>query len=334
MRGWLEFRLPVRPVCGSLPCPEELSLQVQVLLLCELRGSHADVLHVSDEVSLREACVVHGTGVPKDKVTGVHVDLDHLAAALLEPLDVLLLEDEEVTEVLLLWGLVLVVVLLAGLLEELVEELAGALHDDEATVIGAVGLVVQETLNTLHALTLGRLVTVGPRGPGKVLLARQCDVLAVERHGELLGPPELLEDIDHLRLCAGFPDVLLVVGCVSEIHATLEGHGKVVRSPCGFIVGIEAKAERLQPLDLLLTVVSCTLGGDNALYNGDTGLVELIAPVAVLLGCIVLDEIDARIGDWLSVRRHRYFCDVVVCRELVVGREGLLFVCLGVSCLE
>jgi len=330
----LECCSPVRPVGSALPCPEELSLQVQILLLGELGGGHADVLHVSDEVSLREACVVHGARVPKDKVTGLEVDLDHFTATLLEPLDVFLLKDEEVAEVLLLWGLVLVVVLLAGLLEELVEELAGALHDDEATVLRAVGLVVQETLNTLHALALGRLVTVGPRGPSKVLLARQSDVLAVEGDGELLGLPELLEDIDHLGLCAGFPDVLLVVGSIAEVHATLEGHGKVVRSPGGFIVGIKAKAERLQPVDLLLAVVSGALGSDHAFYDGDTSLVELVTPVAVLLGGVVLDKVNARIGDRLSVRRHRYGSVGLMCWIMDVGTEGLLFVCFGMSCLE
>jgi hypothetical protein len=40
----------------------------------------------------------------------------------------------------------------------------------------------------------------------------------------------------------------------------------------------------------------------------------------------VLDEIDARVGDWLSVRRHRCCSVDVVCWVLVVGRERLLFV--------
>jgi len=79
---------------------------------------------MSDEISLREACVVHGTGVPEDQITRLKVDFDHLAAALLEPLHIFLLEDEQITEVLLLRRLILVVVLLAGLGKELVEELA------------------------------------------------------------------------------------------------------------------------------------------------------------------------------------------------------------------
>ena len=228
---------------SALPCLEQLGLQVHVFLLRELPGSHADVLHMSDEVSLGEACVVHGTRVPQDKVTRLKVDLDHLAAALLEPLDVFLLEDEEIAEVLLLWGLVLVVVLLASLLEELVEELARALHDDEAAVLGSVGLVVQETLDTLHALALGRLVAVGPGRPGKVLLARQRDILAIEGDDELIGLPELLEYINNFGLCASFPDVLLVVGSVAEVHATLERYGEVLLGPCGFVVGVKAKSE-------------------------------------------------------------------------------------------
>jgi hypothetical protein len=56
--------LPVRPVSGTLPGLEQLSLQVHILLLRELPRSHADILHVSDKVSFREAGVVHGARVP------------------------------------------------------------------------------------------------------------------------------------------------------------------------------------------------------------------------------------------------------------------------------
>jgi hypothetical protein len=52
----------------------------------------------------------------------------------------------------------------------------------------------------------------------------------------------------------------------------------------------------LQPFHLLLAVVGGTFGSDNALHNCNTSLVELVAPVTVLLGPIVLDEIDARVG--------------------------------------
>lgn len=70
--------------------------------------------------------------------------------------------------------------LLLLLAEELVKQLAAALHQDQTTVIGAIGLVVQQTLYALHALAFGRLIAVRPRAPCEVFLAWQSDVHAVK----------------------------------------------------------------------------------------------------------------------------------------------------------
>lgn len=56
--------IAMRPVRRTLPVIEQASLQVHVLLLRELAGSHADVLDMTNAISLREAGVVHCAGVP------------------------------------------------------------------------------------------------------------------------------------------------------------------------------------------------------------------------------------------------------------------------------
>lgn len=82
------------PMRSALPGLEEFRLQVHILLLRKLTRSHAHVLYMSDEVAFREASVMHRARVPQHKVAGLQVDLDHLATALLEPLHILLFEDE------------------------------------------------------------------------------------------------------------------------------------------------------------------------------------------------------------------------------------------------
>lgn len=52
--------------------------------------------------------------------------------------------------------------------------------------------------------------------------------------------------------------------------------------PGGFIILIEAKLEVLQPLDLLVTIVLCTLGADDILDHDASILMELITPVTVV----------------------------------------------------
>lgn len=150
---WLLLRranVAVRPVGGANVVLEAVLLGLERLLLGEDARRHADVLHVADLLALGEARVVDGARVPEHKVAGLHVDLDHLAPARLEPLEVLLAEQEEVHELELRRRRILVVSRLALVREELVEELGGALHQHQAAVLGAVGSVVEEALHGLH----------------------------------------------------------------------------------------------------------------------------------------------------------------------------------------
>lgn len=140
-------------------------------------------------------------------------------------------------------------------------------------------------------LTLRVLVAMGPRAPVEILAIRKRDVQAIEGAKQLFGSPELLKDLDNLRLCSGFPGHLLMSGGISVIHATLEADGKVISSPRLRVVFIEAEFEALEPSDLLVNVVLCTLRRDGTLDEDASVLVELVAPVAVDSVLVKLDQI-------------------------------------------
>lgn len=142
------------PVGGAHIVLKAVLLSLEGVRLGKLARRHADVLHVADLLALGELGVVHGARVPEHKVSRLHVDLDELAAALLEPLHVLLAKEEEVHELELRRRGVLVVEAFALLREELVKELGGALHQHQAAILGAVGCVVKETLHGLHSVGL------------------------------------------------------------------------------------------------------------------------------------------------------------------------------------
>lgn len=91
-----ENYLPVRPVGSSHEILEAVFLQFERFLSGEPARCHADILYMADLISLRETCIVHCTGIPEDKVAWLHVDLDQLTPTVLEPLDIFLVEEEEV----------------------------------------------------------------------------------------------------------------------------------------------------------------------------------------------------------------------------------------------
>jgi hypothetical protein len=67
--------------------------------------------------------------LPEHQVTRVKVHLLQRAPTVLEPLHILLLEDEEILKVLLLWRLILVGVLFPLFAEEIIEQLGKGLDD-------------------------------------------------------------------------------------------------------------------------------------------------------------------------------------------------------------
>ena len=65
----------------------------------------------------------------------------------------------------------------------------------------------------------------------------------------------------------------------------------MVGRPGGFVVLIEAEIEVLQPLYLLVDVVLSTFFADNILDDDASSAVELIPPVAILLGFVEINQI-------------------------------------------
>lgn len=120
-----------------------------------------------------------------------------------------------------------------------------------------------------------------------------------------------------------------MVGSVAKIHAALESHRKVVLGPSGFVIGVESEPEGLKPFDLFLTIISRTFRRDDAFHDSDSCSVELIAPVASLLGGIMLDEIYARVRlRVFSVRGH---VSLVLCVKSNFGNDAfeVLVKCLS-----
>jgi hypothetical protein len=95
-----------------------------------------------------------GETIPEHQVTRIKVHFLQRAPTVLEPLNIIFLEDKKILEVLFLRRLILAVVLLSLPAKELVMQFAATLHQNQTPVIGAIGLVIQQTLHTLHALAV------------------------------------------------------------------------------------------------------------------------------------------------------------------------------------
>lgn len=77
--------------------------------------------------------------------------------------------------------------------------------------------------------------------------------------------------------------------------------------PSALVVFIEPKLKLLQPFNLLVAVVLCSLGADDVLEHDAAILVELIPPVAVLLAAEVHQVLDGEglvcgLGGFLDYR--------------------------------
>ena len=88
------------------------------------------------------------------KVSWVEIHFLQRASSFFEPLHVALFEDEEIFEINVLRWFILMVVLLSGLAEKLIEQLAATFHQNQTTIIRAVWLVVQKPLYALHSLAM------------------------------------------------------------------------------------------------------------------------------------------------------------------------------------
>lgn len=78
---------------------------------------------------------------------------------------------------------------------------------------------------------------------------------------------------------------------IGKVHTSLEADGEVLGSPGVRILFVKPKLKVLQPLDLLVAVVLCTLWGDDILDQYTTILVKLVAPVTVDLILVESDQV-------------------------------------------
>ncbi|KAI3479754.1 hypothetical protein L1887_58149 [Cichorium endivia] len=223
----LAEHVAVRPVRGALPSVEELLLLGKVLGRNLRRGCKARVDDGADLVAHREGGVVHRPRVPQYQVARLGLHLVLRAAALLEPLDLLLVECVKVAvhvrrEEALLLG---------QLLEELFKQRRRSLHHDQSTVLRSRVVQVQDTLHASQTLPVRTLVTVRPWLEGKVFAARQADVERVKADEQLVRTVELGERLDHGRLAASLPHETLVRSAVVEEHR-LEALRQVRRLKC------------------------------------------------------------------------------------------------------
>lgn len=135
----IHLGLPLRvdinmwPMSRCLPLLEDLLLLRQILLGCHGRRGVACVDDCADVVCLGVHSVVHLSRIPQDEIAGIGADFDHLAALILIPLHVGVLEG---VEVVVESGERALGSVRGVLLEELVEELGAALHYDESAVFG------------------------------------------------------------------------------------------------------------------------------------------------------------------------------------------------------
>lgn len=130
---------PVRPVGSSHVILETVLLQLQGFLGRKSLRRHTDILDVTDLVTFGQTGIMHGPRIPEDQVTRVHINLDELAAAVLEPLEIPLVEKEQVHVLHLRWRSILVVVGVTVLSEEFIEEFGRAFHEHETAIFGTIG---------------------------------------------------------------------------------------------------------------------------------------------------------------------------------------------------
>lgn len=145
-----DYNSPMWPVCSANALVEAVLLEFELLICDKSSGRHTNVLDMANSVSFRKACVMHSATVPENKVTRLHVDLDHLAASVFKPFEVCGVEQKKV-HILQLWGWrILMRIEFARGGKEFVEELGGSFHQHQAAILWSVRCVVQETLNSLH----------------------------------------------------------------------------------------------------------------------------------------------------------------------------------------
>lgn len=86
----------MRPMSGAEIILKAVFFGLERLFVRKLAWGHANVLHMSDLVSLGESCVMHSTRVPENEIARVKVDFEQLTAAIFKPLNIPFAENEEI----------------------------------------------------------------------------------------------------------------------------------------------------------------------------------------------------------------------------------------------
>lgn len=126
--------IDVRPVSSRFPFAKYLLLHLQILWGYPRSGRKAGVNDGTDQVCFWIDCVVELSRIPQNQITRLGTDLDNFATPFFEPFQIFILER--------------IKVVVQGskrtfgpvrreFLEELFKQRCTALHDDQATVLGA-----------------------------------------------------------------------------------------------------------------------------------------------------------------------------------------------------
>lgn len=227
----------VGPVGGALEVVKGALLADQVLL-GGVGGGHVAGVSTKARRRARGAqVVVRRAAVPEQQVARAGVDLDPLAALVLEPGHALLGEAVP----LLGPGPDAVALVLEGLVELLAQHVRALAHD-QAAVLVAVGEDVDQALKASEAGLLGVLVLVRPGLVGlDVLAVGERDVDGIKRHDQVGGVVHLLKGLDDTGLLADTPCKGLVLGTVAEDHALLGDDGEVLFCNSGGVISLEAE---------------------------------------------------------------------------------------------
>lgn len=122
--------------------------------------------------------------VPENKIARISADLQHFAATVKEPVDLVLLKAKPIGGTPRLATLDVVVSF-----EKELFKLAGSFDHDQPAVFRSVWRKVQDSLDALHALPQRALVDVRPWLRCRPVGCWDGQVHPVERHEELVGAP-------------------------------------------------------------------------------------------------------------------------------------------------
>jgi hypothetical protein len=235
------------PMAVTVLLLEELLLADQVLLGCCRDWQHADVDNESVGVLLGRGVVVRGAGVPKNKITGLGVNLDPLVASVGQPLKTSLLEQVHLVCPSEVASLVSenVVVLLA--------DLVATLQDQKTAVLGTVRHEVDKALDAAQTATLGVLILVRPCAVGRQILAvGERDIDGIEGADKIGVLVEVGKCVDDGGLGADSPCERFVSSAVCLEETLLMDDGKALFADGRRVVALVAESETLEPvLDVL-----------------------------------------------------------------------------------